>query len=184
VANFFLQRRFDPRDLREAINGNLDRDIRALEVRQIDDSFNARFSAKLKTYRYQIWTGQVVSPFIYRYVYHNRGQLDVEEMRRAASALVGAHDFSAFTVMRGEIEDRVRSLTRLDVEQGEDCIKLVAEADGFLRYMVRTIAGTLIEVGRGRRAASGVTEILRSRNRSNAGPTAPAAGLTLVRVGY
>jgi tRNA pseudouridine38-40 synthase len=184
VASFFLQREFEPRYLREAINGNLDRDIRALDVRLVDDSFNARFSAKLKTYRYQIWTGAVVSPFLYRYVYHNRGQLDVVEMSRAASALVGVHDFSAFTGTHTEIEDRVRTLTRLDIEQCEDRITLVAEADGFLRYMVRTIAGTLIEVGRGRRAASGMAEILQSRNRSNAGPTAPAAGLTLVRVGY
>ncbi|HVG18531.1 MAG TPA: tRNA pseudouridine(38-40) synthase TruA [Blastocatellia bacterium] len=184
VANFFLRREFDPHDLREAINGNLDRDVRALDVEQVADSFNARFSAKLKTYRYQIWTGAVVSPFLYRYVYHYRGRLDAGEMRRAAAALTGAHDFSAFTVMHTEIEDRVRSLTRLDVDQREDSITLVAEADGFLRYMVRTIAGTLIEVGRGRREASSIAEILRSRDRANAGPTAPAAGLTLVRVGY
>ena len=184
VANVFLQRDFNPHNLREAINGNLDRDIRVLNVEQVDDSFNARFSAKLKTYRYQIWTGAVVSPFLYRYVYHYRGHLDVGEMRNAATALIGAHDFSAFTVMNTEIEDRVRALTRLDVEQREDRIVLVAEADGFLRYMVRIIAGTLIEVGRGRLSASGIAEILRGRNRANAGPTAPAAGLTLVRVGY
>jgi tRNA pseudouridine38-40 synthase len=184
VANVFLQREFDPHGLREAINGNLDRDIRALDVEQVADSFNARFSARLKTYRYQIWTGPVVSPFLYRYVYHYRGHLDVGEMRRAAKALVGAHDFSAFTVMHTEIEDRVRTLKRLDLDQREDCLTLMAEADGFLRYMVRTIVGTLIEVGRGRRAASSMAEVLLSLDRAIAGPTAPAVGLTLVRVGY
>jgi tRNA pseudouridine38-40 synthase len=184
TANFFLQREFSPRGLREAINGNLDRDIRVLDVEQVADSFNARFSAKLKTYRYQIWTGAVVSPFLYRYVYHCRGRLDVTQMREAAMALVGAHDFSAFTVTSAEVEDKVRTLKRLDVEQLGDSITLIAEADGFLRYMVRTIAGTLIDVGRGRREASSVAGILRGRSRANAGPTAPAAGLTLVRVGY
>ncbi|HEX8090188.1 MAG TPA: tRNA pseudouridine(38-40) synthase TruA [Blastocatellia bacterium] len=184
VANFFLQREFEPRALQDAINGNLDWDIRVLEVEQVADSFNARLSARLKIYRYQIWTASVVSPFLHRYVYHYRGRLDVDEMRRAATALVGSHDFSAFTVTHTEIEDRVRTLTRLDVGQREDRLTLEAEANGFLRYMVRTIAGTLIEVGRGRREASSIPEILRSRDRANAGPTAPAAGLTLVRVGY
>lgn len=184
TASFFLRREYNPRGLRDAINGNLDRDIRVLDVEQVADSFNARFSARLKTYRYQIWTGAVVSPFYYRYVYHHRGKLDAEEMRRAATLLIGVHDFSAFTVLNTETEDRVRALKRLDIERREDSVTLIAEADGFLRYMVRTIAGTLIEVGRGRRAASSMSEILRSRDRANAGSTAPAAGLTLVRVGY
>ncbi|MFP5260789.1 MAG: tRNA pseudouridine(38-40) synthase TruA [Blastocatellia bacterium] len=184
VANFFLEREFAPRALRDAINGNLDRDIRAVEVEQVADSFNARLSARLKTYRYQIWTAPVVSPFLHRYVYHYRGHLDVGEMRKAAGTLVGRHDFSAFTVARTEVEDRVRTLKRLDVDQREDRITLEVEGDGFLRYMVRTIVGTLIEVGRGRREALSIQEILRSRDRANAGPTAPAAGLTLVRVGY
>ena len=184
VANFFLEREFDPRVLRDAINGNLDRDIRVITAEPVDDSFNARFSAKLKSYRYHIWTGPVVSPFLYRYVYHYSGQLDIEQMRRAAAAIVGDYDFSAFTSMHTPIEDRRRTLKRLDIDEREDCITLVAEADGFLRYMVRTIAGTLVEVGRGRRAASSVADILRSRNRANAGAMLPAAGLTLMRVDY
>ncbi|HEX8184247.1 MAG TPA: tRNA pseudouridine(38-40) synthase TruA [Blastocatellia bacterium] len=184
VANFFLEHRFDLRILREAINGNLDRDIRVISVEEAADSFNARFAARLKAYRYQIWTGPVVSPFLHRYVYHYRGELDVEQMRSAAIALVGRHDFRAFTSIHSDIEDHHRTLKRLDIEQREDGLTLVAEADGFLRYMVRTIAGTLIDVGRGRRAASTVAEILYSRNRANAGATAPAAGLTLMRVDY
>jgi tRNA pseudouridine38-40 synthase len=184
VASFFLERGFDARVLRDAINGNLDRDIRVLKVEEAAGSFNARFSAKLKTYHYRIWTGSVVSPFLYRYVYHYRGSLDVAEMRRAASSFVGSHDFSAFTTIHADMEDRVRTLKRLDVDERDDTITFVAEADGFLRYMVRTIAGTLIEVGRGRRAASSIDDIIDSRERANAGATAPAAGLTLVRVGY
>jgi tRNA pseudouridine38-40 synthase len=102
----------------------------------------------------------------------------------ATSALVGRHDFSAFTGAGSEVEDHVRVLTRLDVVEMGSEIRIEVEAEGFLRYMVRTIAGTLIEVGRGRREASSMTEVLESRDRNRAGPTVSAAGLTLIRVDY
>jgi tRNA pseudouridine38-40 synthase len=184
VASVSIERNFDPVDLREAINGNLDHDIRVTEVEPALETFNARYSAKQKTYQYRIWTGDVVSPFVYRYVYHYRAPLDIGEMRRAATALIGRHDFSAFTIAHSEAEDHIRLLTRLDVEQEATEVSIVAAASGFLRYMVRTIAGTLIDVGRGSRTAAGVREILDSRDRENAGPSAPARGLTLVRVDY
>jgi tRNA pseudouridine38-40 synthase len=184
VASFFLKRCFDARALREAINGNLDRDIRVFDVEFVDDSFHARLSAKRKTYCYKIWNEDVVSPFHYRYVFHFRHRLDLVQMQQAASLLVGTHDFSAFTVMNSEIEDRVRTLERLDVRKSGEVIFITAIANGFLRHMVRTIVGTLIEVGRGLRPVSSVAETLESRDRRLAGPTAPAAGLTLVRVDY
>jgi tRNA pseudouridine38-40 synthase len=184
VANFFVERDFDPIRLRDAINGNLDRDIRVLDVIPVADSFNARNSARQKTYRYRIWTGDVLGPFAYRYVHHYRSGLDVPEMRRAAAALIGTHDFTAFTVANSEAEDHIRTLTRLNIDVTEDEISIVVSADGFLRYMVRTIVGTLIEVGRGRRIAASMLATLESCNRANAGPSAPANGLTLVRVDY
>lgn len=184
VANFLLERDCEPGYLRDAINGNLDRDVRVIDVETVAESFNARFSAKRKTYRYQIWNGPVASPFLYRYAYHHRNDLDIKAMRQAAALLVGTHDFSAFTVQDCEIEDRVRTLKRLDVQQEESRIIVIAAADGFLRYMVRTIAGTLIEVGSGRRAAESVASILESRDRRNAGAKASACGLTLMRVDY
>jgi tRNA pseudouridine38-40 synthase len=184
VANFFVERAFELRELRDAINGNLDRDIRVLEVIPVPDSFNARNSAKQKTYRYRIWTGDVISPFAYRFVHHHRSRLDIEEMRRASEALIGAHDFSAFTVASSEAEDHLRTLTRLDIDETANEISIVLSADGFLRYMVRTIVGTLIEVGRGKRMATSVAATLESRDRVTAGPSAPANGLTLVRVDY
>ena len=184
VASFLMEREFGPRELRDAINGNLDRDIRVFEIEFVASSFNARFSARRKTYRYRIWTADVVSPFVRPYVHHYRGALDVQEMSRAAAELMGVHDFSAFTVLNQEAEDRVRTLERLYIEQEETGIAIMAEAEGFLRYMVRTIAGTLIDVGRGRLQTANVTAILESRDRSRAGATAPAAGLTLVRVDY
>ncbi|HEU4391302.1 MAG TPA: tRNA pseudouridine(38-40) synthase TruA [Blastocatellia bacterium] len=184
VANFMLERDFDPFELLNAVNANLDRDIRVIDCEFVDESFHARRSAKLKTYSYQIWNGDVVSPFCYRYVYHYRTALDLEAMQRAAALLPGTHDFSAFTVADSEAEGHVRTLRQLAVERAGPIISITAAADGFLRYMVRAIAGTLIEVGRGRRAPENVKATLESRNRSEAGPTAPASGLTLIRVDY
>ncbi len=184
VASFFLKREFDQIKLREAINGNLDRDIRVVSVETADESFNARFSARSKSYRYLIRVGPVASPFEYRYVYHNRDQLDLPSMQSAASVLLGNHDFSAFTVSGSEAESHVRTLTRLDVAEQDGLISIEAEAEGFLRYMVRTIAGTLMEAGRGRIDAAHVARILEGRSRVEACPTAPAAGLTLLRVDY
>ncbi len=184
VANFFAERSFDACRLRDAINANLDRDIRVLNIQSAPPEFNSRHSARQKTYRYRIWTADVVNPFIYRFVHHFRGELDVSEMVRAGSVLIGTHDFSAFTVANSEAEDHVRTLTRLDISRDTNEISIVVAANGFLRYMVRTIVGTLIEVGRGKRTAASVSEALESCNRSNAGPSAPANGLTLVRVDY
>ena len=184
VASFLLERDFAPDQLRDAINGNLDRDIRVLDVEFVKEDFNARFSARLKTYHYRVWTATVVSPFVYRYVYHHRGPLDVDQMRQAAAHLIGEHDFSAFTALNSDATSRVRDLVRLDVETNETGLTIIAASEGFLRYMVRTIAGTLIEVGRGRRSARSLADVLQSRSRAQAGWTAPAAGLTLVRVDY
>jgi tRNA pseudouridine38-40 synthase len=184
VASFLLERDCEPSYLRDAINGNLDRDVRVIDVEVVAESFNARFSARLKTYRYQIWNGPVASPFFHRYTYHHRNDLDTCEMQHAARLLVGTHDFSAFTVQDSEIEDRVRTLKRLDMQREESRIIIIAAADGFLRYMVRTIVGTLIEIGSGRRAAESVASVLESRDRRNAGAKAPACGLTLMRVDY
>jgi len=184
VANIFLEREFAPAQLREAVNGNLDRDLRITQVELVDEAFEARFSARGKTYVYEISTAPVISPFDFRYVYHYRGTLDVEAMQDAALLLVGTHDFSAFTVASIETTDRLRTLRQLDIDARHHSIRITASAEGFLRYMVRTIAGTLIDVGRGRRTAMSVGEALASRNRQQAGPKAPAHGLTLVRVDY
>jgi tRNA pseudouridine38-40 synthase len=188
VASFLLERDFEPAKLRDAINGNLERDIRVLEAERVSDHFHARFSAKEKTYRYAIWTGAVMSAFAYRYAYHHRDQLDVEAMREAAGCLIGSHDFTAFTVVGSEVESHVRTLKCLEIQvereaQGERLL-IYATADGFLRYMVRNIVGTLIDIGRGHREAREMPEILASLDRARAGNTAKAHGLTLLKVGY
>jgi tRNA pseudouridine38-40 synthase len=184
VASFHLEREFAPMELRNAINGNLDRDIRVMDVEFVDDSFHARLSARRKTYRYRIWTSDVVSPFVRRYVCHHREHLNTDEMSRAASALIGEHDFTAFTVSGSRVRSHVRTIESISMECEPNGFALVITADGFLRYMVRTIAGTLIDIGRGHRESDEMAAILESRDRGRAGPCAPAAGLTLMRVDY
>jgi tRNA pseudouridine38-40 synthase len=184
VANFRLERDFDLRELRDGLNGNLDRDLRVVDAEIVPDSFHARASAKVKTYRYRIWTADVVSPFVRRYVHHFRGELDVAAMRSAAADLIGEHDFRAFTVTAADTEGSVRTIKRLDIVEGKDTLEVVVAANGFLRYMVRAIAGTLIDVGRGRLPVVSVAQALATLDRNEAGPTAPACGLTLLRVDY
>jgi tRNA pseudouridine38-40 synthase len=188
VASFLLEREFEPVKLRDAINGNLERDIRVLDVERVKTDFHARFSATEKTYRYVIWTGEVMSAFEYRYAYFHRDRLDVEAMREAASCLIGTHDFTAFTVASSEVESHIRTLKRLEIQvereaRGERLVIYVT-ADGFLRYMVRNIVGLLIDIGRGYREPGEMPEILASLNRAHAGNTAKAHGLTLLKVGY
>jgi tRNA pseudouridine38-40 synthase len=169
--------------LKRAINANLPFDIRVIAVEEVDLSFHARYSARQKTYRYQIATGEVVSPFEYRYLYHYPHPLDLTPMKIAAQSLVGTHDFAAFATA-SDAETTIRTLTSLIIEQTGDRIELQVAGNGFLRYMVRTIVGTLMEVGRGRLSAESINDILLGRSRSRAGQTAPAHGLTLLRVDY
>ena len=114
-----------------------------------------------------------------------RPPLDFAAMERAASVFLGTHDFASFQAAGSTVRTTVRTIRRLDAEgcsRGE--IRLFVEGDGFLRHMVRALAGTLVEVGRGHRAEAALTAVLAARDRRRAGPTAPAAGLTLVRVNY
>jgi tRNA pseudouridine38-40 synthase len=188
VASFLLDREFEPVKLRDAINGNLERDIRVVDVEVVSDDFHARFLAKEKTYCYKIWTSEVMSPFEFRYALYHRDTLDVEAMRNGASVLIGTHDFSAFTVADSQVESHVRTLKRLEIhvekEPRGERILIYAAADGFLRYMVRTIAGTLIDVGRGFRPVEEIADALASGDRAKAGQTAKPHGLTLLRVDY
>jgi len=183
VANFFSEKTLSCRQLKRAINANLPYDIRVIAVEEVDLSFHARYSARQKTYRYQIATGEVVSPFEYRYLYHYPHPLDLTPMKIAAQSLVGTHDFAAFATA-SDAETTIRTLTSLIIEQTGDRIELQVAGNGFLRYMVRTIVGTLMEVGRGRLSAESINDILLGRSRSRAGQTAPAHGLTLLRVDY
>lgn len=184
VASFLFQHLHSCETLLRAINGNLPPDIRVMKVEEVDESFHARFSARRKTYHYQIFTGKVLSPFLYRYVHHCTYKLDLGEMRKAIGALVGTHDFTSFTTTFTEEIDAVRTIYRLELIEEDEMLRVEITADGFLRYMVRNIVGTLIEVGRGSMGADQIERIIDGRDRTLAGPSIPAKGLTLISVDY
>jgi tRNA pseudouridine38-40 synthase len=190
VASVKLQREITPERLRAAINGNLPRDVRVVRAEQAADDFHARFSAKGKTYRYRIFNAPFMSPFWWRYALQEARAVDVERMQRAARLFVGEHDWTAFSAAQSEATSRVRNLTALEVEERWSerwegrLIDIKVSADGFLRYMVRAIAGTLLSVGRGEIDEEQIQRAIATGDRRLSGPTAPACGLTLMRVHY
>ncbi len=183
VANYYTERSLSCDKLKRAINGSLPPDIRVTAVEEVDETFHARFSARQKRYRYQIALGEVMSPFEYRYYYHHPHKLELAAMQLAAQMIVGTHDFAAFATA-SEIESTTRTLSAVEIEQDGERLICQVRGDGFLRYMVRTIVGTLIEIGRGKLSPEQMNHILLGRLRANAGPTAPACGLTLLGVDY
>ena len=190
VASVHLEREISPEKLRGAINGNLARDVRVMEACAVADDFHARYSARGKTYLYRIFNARVVSPFWYRYALHEARPLDVERMRACARLFLGQHDWTAFASAQVETQTRVRDITRLDVSERWDergrarLIEIETSADGFLRYMVRSIAGTLLALGRGEMDEERVERAIVGGARELAGATAPPHGLTLMRVQY
>ncbi len=190
VANVHLQREITPDKLRNAINGNLDSDARVLSVEIVPDDFHARYSAVGKTYGYRVMVGTVMSPFWRRYALHESRRLDVDQMLRCSALFVGEHDWSAFSSAQSDAESRVRKVTRLDLSQRLDSrshgefMEFTISANGFLRYMVRSIVGTLLAVGRNEIDQATVERAIAEGDRSLVGATAPAHGLTLVSVDY
>jgi tRNA pseudouridine38-40 synthase len=190
VASVKLNRAFTPERLLKAINGNLWTDLRVLQVEKVSDDFHARFSAKGKTYLYRVVNAPVISPFWARYALHEARPLDVSRMNQAARLFLGTHDWTAFSAANSEVEHRVRTVTELTVESVWDrranaaIIEFRITGEGFLRYMVRSIVGTLLEVGRGEKDFDTIQTAIVSGNRSLAGATASAHGLTLVQVHY
>jgi tRNA pseudouridine38-40 synthase len=171
--------------LQRALNHVLPHDIAVLAVDDAPSGFHAQRSAVRKTYRYRMYTGAVAPPFIRPYVHHVRARLDVARMRREAAALKGRHNFTAFA--RAEAARRygaTRTIHRIALRRAGSELQLDVTGNGFLHTMVRSIAGTLIDVGRGRLPAGTVRRLLRSRRRADAGVVAPARGLTLRRVVY
>ena len=190
VANVQLQREITPGKLRNAINGNLANDLRVLDVVVVPDDFHARHSATGKTYGYRIVTGPVMSPFWLRYAIQESRELDLGRMQQCAAQFLGEHDWTAFSAAQSEVESRVRTITQLDIQRRVDLarrcelIEFTFSGNGFLRYMVRSIVGTLMAVGRGEIDQQTVARAIIEGNRSLVGSTAPAQGLTLVSVQY
>jgi tRNA pseudouridine38-40 synthase len=180
-----LDTRLDAATLARALNAKLPPDVAVIAAAPAPDGFDPRREARGKLYRYTVWNGAEPSPLRRRRSHHVREPLDLPAMRAAAAALAGRHDFASFQGAGSSATSSVRTLTRVVVEgeaRGE--IRFELEGDGFLRHMVRNAVGTLLEVGLRRRDPGSLPALLAARDRTRAGPTAPACGLTLVRVDY
>lgn len=195
VAAFRTESRLDPQTIKRALNAVLPQDIRVLDASEADGSFNPRDDAAKKSYFYIIANQRISSAFLYRYSWLVQQQLELKSMKDAAQVLIGRHDFSSFMGTGSSIKDPVREIFSLSIDKLEkiefitasikgNFIKIRIEANGFLRHMVRNIVGTLIEIGRGRIPGDRMKEILESRDRRLAGPTAPPNGLSLERIVY
>ena len=159
-------------------------DIGAIALEEAPPRFHARLSCKEKTYVYRIWNSAEPNVFERKWMVAVPQELDLDAMRRAAAALLGEHDFSSFCANRHMKKTAVRTLRSIEITRMGGEIRIALTADGFLYHMVRIIVGTLLEVGEGKRAAEDIGAVLASRDRMEAGPTAPAQGLTLWSVKY
>jgi tRNA pseudouridine38-40 synthase len=184
VASVRVTCTHDTPTLARALNAQLPEEIRILDVAEAAPDFNARFNARSKTYRYVLRNSPVADPFDRAYVWHLGERLDVDAMGRAAAALVGTHDFAAFQSTGTETSGTVRTILASEVSGRNGLVTYDVTGDGFLRHMVRAIVGTLVEIGRGWRPPGDMTTLIAGGRRSNAGSTAPARGLFLVRVDY
>lgn len=168
----------------KALNVLLPEDIRVLSIEEAADGFHARYHTSGKTYRYKWDRSKIISPFTRNYMVHLKQHPDVAAMRKAAGAILGTHDFSSFCAANTGVVDKVRTIRRLDFEEHGEELHMVIEGSGFLYNMVRIIAGTLFEVGIGKRTPEEVAGIIRSMDRGAAGKTAAAHGLYLENVEY
>ncbi len=177
--------RMPPAKLPLAINAHLPPDIRVMAAARCRPDFHARFDAVGKEYRYFVWNHRVMNPLLRHQAWHVPQALDVTAMRAAARLLLGKHDFRSFAANRNyEVENTVRTLTRCDLRRRGPLLTFIIEGDGFLYKMCRGLVGTLVQVGRGKFAASDIRRMLAARDRREAGMSAPAHGLVLWRVHY
>jgi tRNA pseudouridine38-40 synthase len=189
VGSFRTQSGLSTEEFQRALNAILPPSIRIVGVQETGPDFSARWSAKSKIYRYRLYRGKVVPPMLWRYVLHYPFPLDEDRMRNAAARFVGSHDFAAFAASTGsEEDDRERSTVReiyaTELVRSADNEELVFTVRGrsFLRYMVRKMVGTLLDVGRGRLTPDDIDRLFEIRDRSKSGPTAPPQGLCMISV--
>jgi tRNA pseudouridine38-40 synthase len=184
VAHFDLPRRIEPHVVRSAVNADLPPDVRLLEVEIAPDDFHARFDARWKEYVYRWSRADVVPPCVAPFVAPLSPRADADRMREAASGLPGKRDFSVFAVRLPKGESGIRTLELVRITEAGDELQALFRGDGFLRGMVRSIAGVLADASRGKAPLARGTELLRTGDRKLLSPKAPAKGLTLRRVEY
>ena len=190
VASLKLNRDIRPEKLRNAINGNLPQDVRIFFADVAADDFHARYSARSKTYVYRVVHGCVSSPFWSRYALQEARVLNLDKMRSCTRLFLGEHDWTAFSAAQADAESRVRNVMSCEIDDRWDArgrchlIEFRITANGFLRYMVRSIVGTLLAAGRSEIDNQTIERAIQGGDRQLVGATAPAHGLTLKSVQY
>jgi tRNA pseudouridine38-40 synthase len=184
VINFRTEKTIDLRSITKGLNSLLPGDIRVKNAREVDESFHSRYSAKSKSYIYCIVTDRYHSPFNMRYSWHIPYAINVSLMNESIKEIIGVHDFSSFKKKNEMYKRHEREVLRAGVRRRGEFIYIVIEATGFLRYMVRNIVGTLVLVGEGKISKKDFIGVIQSRDRVNAGPTAPPQGLFLRKIKY
>ncbi len=181
VANFHTYSTLPPETIKRGLNSLLPRDVVIRQVEEVEPEFHARFSATWKRYRYRI--AKRKKAIGRDYLWYPKYKLDVGRMQQASDILVGTYDFTSFCSGNSETKTHICRVMQCRWQEGED-ISFEIQADRFLQHMVRTIVGTMVEVGRGRLPVEEIGRILEAKDRRQAGPTAPAKGLCLLEVGY
>ncbi len=184
VCNVRLDTPLSATEIRDYLNRYLPDDICVRDVKAASERFHSRYNATGKTYRYTCYVGETKPLFSRRYVYEPEDVPDVERMKEAAGYLCGTHDFKSFCGNPRMKKSTVREIYSIDIEQKGEYITLTYHGSGFLQYMVRILTGTLLEAGCGKREPADMPALLDAKDRSLAGPTAPAKGLCLVGVDY
>ena len=185
VAHLELPADFPARGLVYGANQRLPEDIRIMAAERMLEGFHARKHAAFKLYRYRLVQGPVLSPMDALFAVHLPGEVDIAAMRKAAEHLVGEHDFTAFALSGGSHTQPIRRIDEASWRRSSGgVLEFRVVGNGFLRGMVRSIVGTLLEVAKGQRSIDDIQRLLEGQPRSEAGPTAPARGLTLEKVGY
>jgi len=185
VAHFKTESAMDIRSMQRALNSLLPPDIVVQKIEEVEEDFHARKHSKSKVYEYWILNRNLRSAFHRGYVWYIPQELNWNEIKRATQRLIGEHDFASFRSVGTPTRTTVRKVNRAEWKKGRNgliCFEI--EANGFLKQMVRAIVGTLVEVGKGKISSEEFQKILESKDRKNAGPTAPAQGLFLKEVKY
>lgn len=186
AANFRTESAIPLEGFRRGLNANLAQDLAIVGVTEVEEAFDARYNAVAKTYQYRLQTGTTRLPHHHWNSWYMRNELDLDLMNQAAQLLLGVHSFGAFRASGCTSHTAERRMYAMDItaEGGSPLVVITVTGNAFLRNMVRILAGTLVEVGEGRRTAQSVAHALESQERSDAGITAPARGLTLKTVHF
>lgn len=183
-CNMRTESPIDCRKLVGALNAVLPKDIAAVDCKEVDFDFHARYDCKSKEYIYKIWNSPNKNPFLYNYSLHYKYPLDEKFLSQQAKMFVGTHHFDSFCAAGSSVEDTERTVINATVEREGDMVIFRVEADGFLYNMVRIMVGTLIDISRGKIPPDSIDGIIAAKNRSAAGYTAPAHGLYLNKIHY